>query len=175
MATQRDANQGVTHTESGNHVLYYIFRIHPLSSNAISRYGAKFFGKGNTDLIIHPARVYSFHLLVLSVMLTQDDDTCNDRLTGVGLCVTYVLNLAWNFKCNWPLFFLQCSDDWCTKTNCLSSTAIPRQSNHRGWLGIPVLQIIAHPKEHELQISNVNWIQGIYNFQVRHLRCVFST
>jgi len=85
MATEHDANQGVTHTESGAHVLYYIFRIHALSSIAIFRYAAKFFGKGNTDLSIPPARVYCSHLLVLSVILPQDDNTCNDRLTGVGI------------------------------------------------------------------------------------------
>jgi hypothetical protein len=85
MATQHDANQGVTHTEGGTHVLHYILRIHALSSNAIFRYAAKFFGKGNTDLSMPPARVYCFHLLVLSLTLTQDDNTCNDRLTGVGI------------------------------------------------------------------------------------------
>lgn len=60
------------------------------------------------------------------------------------------------------------------KRKCSSSTAIPRQSNHRGWLRIPALQIIAHSKEHKLQIAYVNWIQGIYNFQVRHSRCVYN-
>ena len=85
MATEHDANQGVTHTESEAHALYYIFRIHALRNIAIFRYAATFFGKGNPDLSIPPACVYCSHLLVLSVILPQDDDTRNDRLTGVGI------------------------------------------------------------------------------------------
>ena len=41
-------------------------------------------GHCNTDLSILPATLFCYHLLVLSIILTQDHNTCNDRITGIG-------------------------------------------------------------------------------------------